>query len=107
MPPHLQKILAELQQRLRSLYGDKLIRMVLYGSQARGDSAPGSDVDVLVVLKDDHLSPSAEIKRTLSDVSEVSLQNDVVISCIFIPEKRYAQEKSPLLLNIRREGTVL
>ncbi len=107
MPPHLQVILSELKQRLRSLYGDTLVKMVLYGSQARGDAVPDSDVDVLVVLKDDHLSPSAEITRTLPDVAEVSLNHDIVISCVFIPATRFEHEQSPLLLNVRREGTVI
>ncbi len=107
MPPHLQKILSELKQRLRSLYGDKLVTMVLYGSQARGHALPDSDVDVLVVLRDDNLSPSAEISRTLPDVAEVSLHHDVVITCVFIPQKRFEHEQSPLLLNVRREGTII
>ena len=36
--------------RLREIYGPRLKRLVLFGSQARGDATPESDVDVLVVL---------------------------------------------------------
>jgi len=31
-------------------YGDRLVKLLLYGSQARGDARPWSDVDVLAVL---------------------------------------------------------
>ena len=51
MNEKLQTILAELKSRLEALYGDRLVNLVLYGSQARGDAEPGSDIDVLVVLR--------------------------------------------------------
>jgi len=100
-------IMTDLKQKLQLLYGDRLVKMVLYGSQARGDAEQDSDVDVLVVLDDDDLSPSVEISRTIRDVADISLRHDVVISCVFIPEKRFEKEKSPLLLNIHREGSVI
>ena len=31
-------------------YGDRLVQLVLCGSQARGNAEPGSDIEVLVVL---------------------------------------------------------
>jgi predicted nucleotidyltransferase len=88
---------------LQSLYGERLARVVLFGSQARGEATDNSDIDVMVVLKGD-VSPSLEIARTIDDVADISLANDVVLSCIFMPESRYDLEQSPLLLNVRREG---
>jgi hypothetical protein len=35
--------------------------------------------------------------------ASLSLANDVVISCVFMSEERFVTEKSPLLLNVRRE----
>ena len=49
MNPRLKAILTELRSRLESLYGDRLVKLILYGSQARGDAEPDSDIDVLVV----------------------------------------------------------
>ena len=42
----------ELDRAVRELYGSRLTSLVLYGSVARGDHRPDSDVDVLVVVKD-------------------------------------------------------
>jgi predicted nucleotidyltransferase len=79
---------------------------MLYGSQARGDADPGSDIDLLVVLKDP-VNPCEEISRVSEATSRLSLAYDTVISCLFMQEDRYLHETSPLMLNIRREGMVL
>jgi uncharacterized protein len=51
MSEKLATILAELRRHLEALYGPRLVHLVLYGSQARGDAEPSSDIDVLVVLQ--------------------------------------------------------
>jgi predicted nucleotidyltransferase len=80
--------------------------MVLFGSQARGDAEPGSDIDVLVVLKGP-VNPGAEIARTGDITAALSLQHEVVISRVFISAQQFAEEQSPLLLNVRREGILV
>ena len=72
MNAKLCTILAELRCRLETLYGERLIRLILYGSQARGDAEPGSDIDVLVVLRG-AVSSCEEIARTIADVADLSL----------------------------------
>lgn len=103
MGERLSGLLTEMRRRFEALYGPRLARLVLYGSQARGDAEPGSDIDVLVVLKGP-VGPGEEIRRTLDDVAELSLRNNVVVSCVFVSDERFEREQSPLLINVRREG---
>ncbi len=103
MNEKVEMILSELRRRFESLYGERLAQMVLFGSQARGDAADGSDIDVLVVLRGS-VEPGEEIARTGEVTAELSLQYDVVVSCVYISADRYSAEQSPLLLNVRREG---
>jgi predicted nucleotidyltransferase len=103
MDEKLRTILTELRCRFAALYDERLVRMVLFGSQARGDAEPGSDIDVLVVLKGT-VNPGEEIARTVEDVADLSLRFDEVISCVFIDEDRFTHRNGPLLRNIRREG---
>lgn len=103
MDEKLGTILAELRRQFEALYGERLVQMVLFGSHARGDAVPGSDVDVLVVLKDP-VHPGDEIERTIDIVAELSLQYAEVISCVFIGADRFRYRHGPLLRNIRREG---
>lgn len=105
MSKQLAEILDRLKSHLREIYGDRLVKMVLFGSQARGEAAKYSDIDVLVVLKG-KVNPGEEIKRTSYVVADLSLEYDQVISRLFIDESHFNSYKSPLLENIRREGIV-
>ncbi len=103
MNEKLKTILAELRQYLAELYGDRLVEVVLFGSQARGDAVEGSDIDVLIVLKG-KVYPGAEIDRTGNFVAALSLAYDVLVSSIFVSEEAFIYSQMPLLLNVRQEG---
>lgn len=106
MNDKLRQMLSDLRQRFEQIYGDQLKRMILFGSQARGDAGAGSDVDVMVVL-DGEIRAAEEIERTGGVISDLSLQFNTVLSCLFISAERFERERSPLLLNVRREGVTL
>lgn len=99
----LQGILRGLRQDLARVLGDQLQSVILYGSQARGQARADSDIDVLVVVRDDS-DYGDLIRRTSAAVSALSLQHDVVISRVFVSRERFEREQSPFLLNVRREG---
>ena len=58
LKPHESLWLESYLERLRTAPGGLLKRLVVYGSKARGDAGPASDVDVLV------LEPPDEADRT-------------------------------------------
>jgi predicted nucleotidyltransferase len=101
--PRLRAILQELRARFERLYGDQLVGLLLYGSQARGEAEEGSDIDVLVVLRGP-IDALDEIARTEFIVADLSLANDVVISCVFKSQEAFENGRSSLLLNVRDEG---
>ena len=103
MNKKLDTILSQLRHQLEGLYGPNLVSLRLYGSQARGEAVPGSDIDVLVVLAE-LASPAEEIHRTSYTVANLSLEYDVVISCAFISHDQLLTEQSLFLMNVQREG---
>lgn len=103
MKTNLQNILAELRNRFSEIYCERMVNMLLFGSQARGDATSESDIDIMVVLKGP-VKPGEEIARTGEVFAEISLKYDVVISCVFISEERYETGRTPLVMNVHREG---
>ena len=102
----IKNILEQLKQQLQKLYGDRLINLTLFGSQARGDQQPDSDIDVLIILRSS-VNPGEEIKRTGEIVADLSLNYDTVISCLFMNETDYKTQDNALLRNIHAEGITL
>jgi len=107
MPNNIRKILRELKKGLVKIYGDQLKAVYLFGSFARGEGRlPDSDIDVMVVLNGDFNHRDVE-KRSIDFVASLSLENDVVIMCKFISEKRYAESKMPFMLNVRKDAVAI
>ena len=95
--------IAKLRIELEGLYGARLRQIVLYGSYARGEQTARSDIDVAVVLAD-VVKPGREIDRMMDAVHGVNLAFDALVSVYPVSERDYATLRSPLLINIRREG---
>lgn len=106
MNEKVQVILSQLRARLEESYGDRLVKMVLFGSQARGDAQSDSDIDVLVVLKGE-VNLGEEIEKTGNIVADLSLQNNEVLSCLYMDEDQFLYRNGPLLRNIRKEGIMV
>ncbi|MEW6040043.1 MAG: HEPN domain-containing protein [Elusimicrobiota bacterium] len=102
-----KQAVSELVEGLKKLYGDNLSRVILYGSKARGDAEPDSDIDILVVLGKNN-SKFDEIHRITEISAPVCLKYDVLISGIPISEEKILSvEKTIFLENVLKEGIVL
>ena len=68
----VRTLLQDLKRALRDVYGENLRGLYLYGSFARQEEDPESDLDVIIVLRDfeDYWE---EIHRTGSVISRISL----------------------------------
>ena len=106
MTSSLSSALDEARERLAALYGERLCRLVLFGSQARGEAGPHSDVDVLVVLRGP-VEAYAEIKRLVP--VETALLERYRLSFAFkaYDEETYEAPWHPLMANVREEGVEL
>lgn len=103
VPAQIRKLMKELKEGLQSVYGDKMKAVYLYGSYARGDYRQGSDVDVMVLLKD-YKDYWKEYMRSSDYVSDISLKYDVTVSYILIKEIQWKEADKPVLRNIRKDG---
>ena len=104
MADHIpENLLFELKSGLKRIYEDRLHGVYLFGSYARGDQDPESDLDVLIVLND-FSSYSREVKRTGELVSNLSLKYNISISRTFMREVDWQMGDTPLLRNVRAEA---
>ena len=104
--PQLQIILHKVKQSLSKFYQDKLEKIILYGSQARGDATEYSDIDILVVLKS-AINPYDEIDKTSKMIADLCLEYDVVISRHFISSEKFENQNTPFIYNVKKEGVMI
>lgn len=102
----LSVLLTEIKDQLFQGLGDQLTAVYLYGSYARGDAQPDSDVDVQVVVEG-----SPDDARLFDQVAQIasnlSLQYETFISPMLISRQQFIRLHSPFLANVRREGIAL
>ena len=99
-------VLDRIKEQTHTMFPE--IQTILYGSEARGDSRPDSDIDLLILLPEDHVSPERE-HHIVSKLFEIELQSDVIISSLIMPRRQWEHPKviTPFYLNVKREGIVL
>ena len=98
----IDPVLTRFRSALDGTYGDRLDRVVLFGSRARGDARPDSDYDVAVFLRD-MTDRGVELYR-LADLS-TDLIDDTGAFIHAMPYRAGAyDERTPLMREIRREG---
>ena len=107
LAPDEWRAVAGLAQELRRRYPERVLQTVLFGSKARGDSQPGSDIDILVVVDREEWQLAHAISTLAANAS---LEHDVVIGPRVIGTERWErmkQRRFGLYLNVASEGIPL
>ncbi len=83
--------------------------LVLYGSEARGEAGPDSDVDLMVVLREDDPQLKEEVRDIVYDVMW-ERDFDRFISVYVLPADQFDAQRRrgfSFIRNVEREGVVL
>lgn len=98
-------VLKRLRAALDALYGDRIERVVLFGSRARGDTHEDSDYDVAVFLE--NLTDRWQELNRLADVrTEILFEGGAFIDAKPYPAGAY-RDRTSLMAEIRRDGVDL
>ena len=103
------RILCEFRNKTKSIMGDSLKQMILYGSYARGDYGDNSDMDIMVLteLTDDRI---IQIEDEIFDAAyDIELEYGVPISVNIKNEKHFKNwvNSLPYYSNIQKEGIII
>jgi predicted nucleotidyltransferase len=117
LPRRVKAALDDFQRRLLELFPGEISQLILYGSYARGEATPDSDVDVMVVVKwrEKQLPDGTYLawfgdpgwNQIIDVASDVLLERDVYISPLVMSEARATAGKEFILHAIQREGKIL
>ena len=109
MPEDRQIIMLEFSRGVKKILGNKLSKIILYGSYARGDYKDNSDVDIMVLttLTDEEIE---KIETDIFDLAfDFQMDYGIDISVVVKNEEHfnYWLGVLPFYNNIQKEGVVL
>ena len=104
-----QAAIADFVTRIRAGLGPHLVDLRLFGSVARRDARPDSDIDILVVVQPDN--ERSRLERQAVDLAfDVNLEHDLYISPRVLSSHMLAHPvwgQTPFLKSVQRESVAL
>ena len=109
MSKRMESLMEQYIAAIRMIYGDHLRKVVLYGSYARGDFRPDSDVDILILTDISAMELKAYSQQLAYMTYDFNMDNDLDIKPIAKSEAHYSKwrDNYPFYANIHKEGVIL
>ncbi len=95
-------VLTRFHAAVTEIYGDRVERVVLFGSRARGDARPDSDYDIAVFIKDAG-TVTDESARLAAVSTDILFDTGAVISATPFPAGAY-RERTGFMHELRKDG---
>lgn len=100
------QIVQKCKDALAKQYGKRLRGVILYGSMARGEATPASDIDLLVLLAPP-LDYFTELRRLVDVLYPIQLESEQLISAKPVSVNEFELGSLSLYRNARREGVAV
>ena len=97
------ELLARMTRRLAEAFGERLRGLVLYGSEARGQADPDSDVDLLALL-DGPVDFGRDLRACIHALYPLVLELERPIDVFPIDVDAYRAGEHPLYVTAKQEG---
>ena len=105
----LNEIMKAMVECYRSVYGNQIVDIVLYGSYARGDYTENSDIDIVAIVHGDRKILQEQLKKVWDSSCELELEYETILSPTVIPYEEFQryQKELPYYRNIAQEGVIV
>ncbi|MDD6655826.1 MAG: nucleotidyltransferase domain-containing protein [Lachnospiraceae bacterium] len=109
MQQKTQRLIEQYLLEIKKIYGSHLQKVILYGSYARGDFRPDSDIDIMILLDMTDLDLKEYSQKLSYMTYDFNLDHDLDIKPIAKDEAHFEKwiENYPFYSNIQKEGIVL
>ena len=109
MPENIRNIIYRFSQELRRILGDKLTKIIVYGSYARGDFRENSDIDIMILVDMSDLELKVYGQQLSYMTYDFNMDHDTDIKPIAKSEAHFNKwiVNYPFYSNIHKEGVVL
>lgn len=109
MPQVIQSLIEQYIIEIKKIYGTHLRKIILYGSYARGDFRPDSDIDIMILLDMSDKDIKVYSQKLSYMTYDFNLDNDLDIKPIAKSEDHFIKwlVNYPFYANISKEGMVL
>lgn len=97
-------IIPQFKSIVQQLYGDKLSRIILFGSYARGEQNEDSDIDFVVVLKGKDISVFNEIEKINNSIYDMILKTGKMISFIPVADEKFETSPNFFYSQVKKQG---
>ena len=109
IPNSTNEILDRFVSEVKKLLGNRIKKIILYGSYARGDYNQHSDIDIMI-LTDLNFEEIEKYRDEISDIAfDIELEKGIIISPIIKNINQYNARINiiPFYSNVQKEGIVL
>lgn len=109
MPSNVKRTINDFIKKVKEILGDRVKKIILYGSYARGDFNKNSDVDIMI-LTDLNDKEIEEYRDKISNIAfEIQLEEEIYISPIIKNIDKYNERIKiiPFYMNVQKEGVEL
>ena len=102
----LDILLQQIAQVYRQVYGEEIVKILMYGSYGRGTFDDESDIDSVAIGKGERESLQQGLKLVWERSAELELEYEIILSPTVIPYDEFERFRDdlPYYRNIEREG---
>lgn len=109
VPANIKNAMDNFVNAVNEMLGNRVKKIILYGSYARGDYNKNSDIDIMI-LTDLSFEEIEDYRDKISDIAyDIELNTGIILSPVIKNIEKYNSRVSfvPFFKNVEKEGVVL